>query len=119
MPVDDDLCARITSQLPTVPVYAVKLPDGFSVTTPVIVIDRLSADEDRDIAGNLLRTSARYQFSIYSASLPTARTTRDSLKAALRGYRGGSIKACSHATDSELYETDGKYHIPVDFLISF
>lgn len=87
--MDEDLRARLMSQIATVPVDWGMTAQG--ITPPRIVLYRISGGDDYVNSGRTGYSRTRVQIDCYGASAGAAKLLARQVKTALSGYRGGDI----------------------------
>lgn len=124
MPVEDELAARLRSQVTTVSnrVYLERGPeDPPDSLFPMVIFSVVSdAPQDTDIRGVILADLARYQVTSLGLTKSSVRAVAAQVRTALQGYRSTSIRSCQFVNQTAFYDPDAEtFNIPTDFEVSY
>ena len=101
-------------------VFDTKMPDDLAITAPVIVFQLISDTPAVPIDGAIIGREQRWQVSVYSPDITTARATGAAVITALHGLKAATIKRAEFELSLELYDSSvvpPLYHIPLDFIV--
>jgi hypothetical protein len=64
-------------------------------------------------------STIRIQVSCWADTYDEAKAIEVQVKAALSRYRGGNIQDCLFDNSLDLYDPEGIFHIPIDFIVFY
>jgi hypothetical protein len=120
------MIAELYAQLKTVAgvddVFDTKTPDEYKLIGAIIVVSAISDVPETAIDSTIRAREQRITCEVQALNLTTARAVKESLIAALNGWRGGPVGSCLFEHGGpELYDADlipPRYCLPVDFMVT-
>jgi hypothetical protein len=94
-----------------------------SITSPYVVLTRISDGQGLTLKGPDMLTRSRVQIDIYAPVYSAAKQVSDAVKALLHGYRGAGFRLVSHDGTRDSREggedADRLHRISMDFLVTW
>lgn len=118
-----ELEAQILTVAPAFDMGDTGIQAAADALTPHVVVSTISDVPTTCIDATIALRDQRISCECCAPTLTAARALKESLIAALQGWRGGAIAACAFESGGpELFDADlvpPRYIIPVDFMLTF